>query len=195
MANFAIPNPPPKSPYAKPDVPYVYQPYPRHVKSIHTLDAKGNRKTVTVHNPEEESYHTGEAAEIVLRDIEAHAEEAKPEYKPIPYPRYIRKSIITGKDVTVQNSVEEEYHTGVLMNEDGTPVGSEEPKPTPPTLETVMASGYTKEAAEKIVDEEAGKAKRGEKPYGDKEPEVPQIQTGAGVPADQIPPTEDEGWK
>ena|ERR1700722_5193111 len=216
MPSFPLPTPPPKSPYAKPDVPIPYQEYPKHVKSIIHKDAKGEPRTTLVHNAEEEARHTGKEVEAVVHEIASHpqAEPEKP-YVPVAYPKYIRKSIVTGRDVTVANSVEEEYHTGVLMNEDGTPleVGPDEEAPLqvgapkPPTLQEVMAAGYAKEVAEKIVDEEAGKARRGEKPYGDKEPEEPKFQTG-GVPlsADHVaevtgkkskkaaPAPEPEGW-
>ena len=40
----------------------------------------------------------------------------------------------------------------------------------PPDLETVIAAGYSPEAAAVIVAEEAAKAERGEKPYGPNDP-------------------------
>ena len=80
-----------------------------------------------------------------------------------------------------QDPEDYERHTGIRVDEMGNPVDPELETPRPPTLEIVMAAGYTKEVAEKIVEEEAAKARRGEKPYGDKEPEEPKFQTG-GVP-------------
>ncbi len=94
-------------------------------------------------------------------------------YRYEPYPRWVLGTDGTRK--IVQNHEHEERETGVKMNVDGTVFV--EPGPHPPTLETVMAAGYAKEVAEKIVDEEAAKARRGEKPYGDKEPEP--LQSGA----------------
>lgn len=168
MANFPIPTPPPKSPYAKPDVPYVYQPYPRHVKSIHAKDAKGNPRVVTVHSAEEEAYHSGAEPQIIEHANEAHIEEVAPVYVPKPYPRWVSSTIL-GKRLIVQNSVEEEYHTGVLMNEDGTPAGDDS-EPAEPlqtgALPVALAS-----------------------PARDKEPTEP-VQSGAVVS-----PSDDKGWE
>jgi hypothetical protein len=66
------------------------------------------------------------------------------------------------------------HDVGLVLVEQG--AAEEVPAPeerNPPTLETVLAAGYSQEAAEGIVAEEARKFANGEKPYGDKEPTEP----------------------
>jgi hypothetical protein len=158
----------------QPAEPYQYSEYPKWVPSII------EHKKVIVPNAEEEARHTGKPVEEVVRETVVHVPEPPAPYIPEAYPKWVHSKLL-GKRLVVSNSVEEEHHTGVPMNEDGTPAVAESEKPMPPTLEIVMAAGYPKEAAEKIVEEEDGKARRGEKPYGDKEPEEPKIQTGISL--------------
>lgn len=78
-----------------------------------------------------------------------------------------------GQKRICNNPEEYERHTGIAVDEKGNPL--------PPTLEKVMAAGYTKEAAEKIVDEENWKYAGGYPPYGTNALPVPKTD-GDGVP-------------
>ena len=55
----------------------------------------------------------------------------------------------------------------------------------PPTLETVIAAGYSRDAAMAIVAREKRKAERGEKPYGTNDP-LPEVWN-ANVAAESVP--------
>ena len=128
MPSFVVPKPPPKSPYAKPDVPYIWQGYPKWIESkLH------GGKRLIVNSVEEHALHIGEPVEEVIREAEIHVMEAAPEYKPQPYPRWVASNVL-GKRVIVENHEDEEYHTGVVMNEDGTPFVEPEPEPLSPAV-------------------------------------------------------------
>ena len=119
MPNFAIPKPPPKSPYAEPDKPYVYEAYPLWVFS------KINNKKAIVGNAEEHAYHTGETIDQVIAETALPPEEPKKPYVPESYPKWVH-SIRANKKLVVNSAEEEEQHTGVPMNDDGTPIIAED---------------------------------------------------------------------
>jgi hypothetical protein len=164
-----------KAPTPEPAAPYVYQNYPKHVKSLIVKDAEGKPRIVTVNSKEEEAHHTGlEPYEVVVEPPKAP--EPPKVYVPIQYPKAVKSRHKNGETVVVKDAREEEYHTGVPVEDD-----EDEPSAVlPPTLEKVMAAGYGKEAAQKIVAEEQRKFAAGEVPYGNKEP----LQSGISDDAD-----------
>lgn len=124
----------------------------------------------------------------------------------LPYPGYVFKAYPKhGKDplgnkCIFQSAAHESAVTGIPMNEDGTPVDSDDPPPgdaRPPTLIEVMKAGYAPDVAALMVAEEERKHLAGEKPYGDKEvtfppdPEpvapVPVVEVVAEPVPSQIP--------
>lgn len=102
-----------------------------------------------------------------------------------------------GPAVLVHNHEQEERVTGQKMNPDGTPVDYPVlDKPKPPTLEEVLAAGYSKEVAEKIVDEEAWKARNGYKPYGGLDmpvPVYPVLDSGGTPTVEEVKHDADPG--
>lgn len=116
-------------------------PYPRWV-----TPADGSpRRIVQNHIQEQEvtgvpMHESGvPLGEEVAAQEEAVAAAKKAEYKPVPYPRVVKDK--HGNKLTVQNHLEESYHTGVQMNEDGT-VAEVVPAPEPaaPVLVPIPAA-------------------------------------------------------
>ena len=126
-----------------------------------------------------------------------------PGYVYVPYPRWIQPADGTPRRI-VQNSEEEEAATGVKMNPDGTVAESNDPppdaRPAPPTLETVIAAGYSPEVAASIVAEEQAKAAAGYPPYGTNKPTLPAAEIQPGFSEPQPEPTPEtaapagDGW-
>lgn len=84
------------------------------------------------------------------------------------YPKWITSK--DGNRMIVPNHIHHGIMIGKEVLEDGTVVE----RPTPPSLETVLATGYQEPRASQIVAEEQEKFEKGYKPYGDIEPPKPQ---------------------
>lgn len=106
-----------------------------------------------------------------------------------PYPRMLYPAqTLDGSKRIVQDAIEEERYTGVKMNADGTV--AEDTSVKPPTLEVVMAAGYARERAERIVAQEQAKFEAGYAPYGTNEPPPPPPPVQAvPVAANEPPPS------
>jgi len=108
-----------------------------------------------------------------------------PRWIPNPDPSTIEKTpVILVQDPEEHARKHREDHA--LLH--GTPIVGKSPaihalKPAPPTIDEVLKAGYSQVAAEGIVAEEAGKAQRGELPYGPNAPTSdPKEPGGARVP-------------
>lgn len=94
-----------------------------------------------------------------------------------PDPRcpFCKGTGMVARKVIAQNPA---HHAAIV----GYPVGPDGERlwPAPPTAEEVMKAGYAADVATKIAADEAAKAARGIKPYGELEPA--NVLAGAGVP-------------
>ena len=79
------------------------------------------------------------------------------------YPRWINHE---GNQILVNDHLHHSGIVGIEYDERAQPVQKEEP--VPPTVETVLAAGYSKEAAEQMSAIEQFKKDNGIEPYGDK---------------------------
>lgn len=99
-------------------------PYPRALK-----DAAGNVRIVQNHLQEQDitgvpMHESGvPLGQELAAEAEATESAKKAEYRPVPYPRAIKDR--HGNRMTVGSHLEETYHTGIKMNEDGTPAEEE----------------------------------------------------------------------
>ena len=110
--------------------PYTFQAYPKWISSKIANNADGTPRKVIVNSKEEEARHTGVEPEDIVIEAPPAPDPPKP-YVPVEYPKWVSSQHKNGEKVIVKDHIEEAYHTGIPVDENGKVIVAE-PEPLQP---------------------------------------------------------------